>query len=693
MISWLRNSLTGKLLFGVVAVLAGLTALAWLADPGNRSALRQAIDTPQTVAQNPAPVKPAAPEQPSEAEKIARLQSTIDTNRKQLDALKKLLEDPQSDYHQADTAFRKLDELLTRKQKELQALKAKGTSAASALLEKSTAALQTQWQEARGRFDLEIEQRKTVQEKVAALKRKIEQDRQALDQLTGASEEQGLLGSLVKLAAGSHHKGKPCCPVAAHASVRQAGPPPSPAPAARAEVTAAAPRDDAEENKKLERARAAARRKEAAAGVARQKAESINERMAGLRQSIAVEQRFLATARKKAALAQQSYDALNKEEESKREAHAAEAELLEGRKKLAEAAQRLAEANAAVNESNDNLSELHGELTALQAEQIAALREAEQKKREAMAADKKVAALENPFTLHKILQWFLNHGPRLLILLLGTVLLHRLVLLCTRRVVHLMTHHHRQHGRLDEENRAETLVGVFRNTASLVVLGGGTLMLLDEMSIPIVPLMGGAAVLGLAVAFGAQNLIKDYFCGFMVLVEDQYAVGDVVRIGAVEGKVERISLRITVLRDGLGVAHFIPHGTITTVSNMTHGWSCAFFEIGVAFKEDLDRVMDVLMDLADELCREEEFSVHVIEDPEMLGIDAIGDSSVTIKFFIKTKPTKQGLIRREMLRRIKRRFDQLGIEIPYPHRTLVHRNEIGPAPEQGRGEDDSRTAA
>src|SRR5205085_10180948 len=119
--------------------------------------------------------------------------------------------------------------------------------------------------------------------------------------------------------------------------------------------------------------------------------------------------------------------------------------------------------------------------------------------------------------------------------------------------------------RQDRENRAQTLVGVFSNTASLLILGGGALMALDEMAIPVVPLMGGAAVLGLAVAFGAQNLIKDYFSGFMVLLEDQYAIDDVVQIGSVSGSVERITLRMTVLRDTEGIAHFIPHGTISTV--------------------------------------------------------------------------------------------------------------------------------
>jgi small conductance mechanosensitive channel len=220
-------------------------------------------------------------------------------------------------------------------------------------------------------------------------------------------------------------------------------------------------------------------------------------------------------------------------------------------------------------------------------------------------------------------------------------------------------------------------VGVFRNAAALVLLGGGCLMLLDEVGIPIVPLMGGAAVLGLAVAFGAQNLIRDYFSGFMVLLEDQYGIGDVVKIGDTAGQVERISLRTTVLRDLEGVVHFIPHGTIQSVSNLTHGWSRALFKIGIAYKEDADRVMQVLVDLGRELRHDPAFGPLILNDPEMLGVDDFGDSCVLIKFLMKTKPLQQWAVKRELLRRIKRRFDELGIEIPFPHRTVYHRHEQG----------------
>jgi small conductance mechanosensitive channel len=139
---------------------------------------------------------------------------------------------------------------------------------------------------------------------------------------------------------------------------------------------------------------------------------------------------------------------------------------------------------------------------------------------------------------------------------------------------------------------------------------------------------------------------------------------------------------MTVLRDLEGVVHFIPHGTITRVSNLTHGWSRAFFCIGVAYREDPERVMKVLIDLAKEMRHDPGFGPDILDDPEMLGVDNFGDSSVDIKFFLKTKPLRQWPIRRELLLRIKRKFDELGIQIPFPHRTIYHHHEHGESPRQ-----------
>src|SRR5262249_5237381 len=150
------------------------------------------------------------------------------------------------------------------------------------------------------------------------------------------------------------------------------------------------------------------------------------------------------------------------------------------------------------------------------------------KEADAEAAQKKVADLESPFSLHQVKRWLVRHGPRVLFILIGFFAMHRFVKLTSHRIVDLMALSGQRGTHQEREHRAHTLVGVFRNSASMVVLAGGFLMLCDEVGIPIVPLMGGAAVLGLAVAFGAQNLIRDYFSGFMVLLEDQYGIDDVV---------------------------------------------------------------------------------------------------------------------------------------------------------------------
>ncbi len=281
--------------------------------------------------------------------------------------------------------------------------------------------------------------------------------------------------------------------------------------------------------------------------------------------------------------------------------------------------------------------------------------------------------LDNPFTPERLLEWGVDHGPPLLTILIAAFALYLVVKLSGRHLAKLVAHGGSRGTLHERENRAITLVGVFQNVATIAVLVGGGLMLLDEVGIPILPLMGGAAVLGLAVAFGSQNLIKDYFSGFMLLMEDQYGVNDVIKIGEISGAVEQITLRVTTLRDLEGVVHFIPHGTITTVSNMTHGWSRALLDIAVAYKEDTDRVMAVMLEVANELRGDEQFGPLILEDAEMLGVDLLGDSSISVKMVIKTHPLKRWAVRREYLRRIKQRFDQVGIEIPFPYRNvLVH---------------------
>jgi small conductance mechanosensitive channel len=278
-----------------------------------------------------------------------------------------------------------------------------------------------------------------------------------------------------------------------------------------------------------------------------------------------------------------------------------------------------------------------------------------------------------------VLAWLRVHGPPILLTLAMVTGVLWLARQLKERAVGWMVGHGQKETLPERTNRVRTLASVLHNTVRTVVLTLGTLMLLQELGVPIGPLLGGAAVVGLAVAFGAQSLIKDYFTGFLVLLEQQYLLGDVVRIGGVAGKVEQITLRLTVLRDAEGAVHFIPHGQITTVTNLSHGWSQAVLDVSVAYQEDVDRAMEVFREVAMGLRQEPLFQTLILDDPQMLGVDQLGDSGVVIRLSIKTRPGRQWEVKRELLRRIKRRCDELGIEIPFPQRTVWMRGEW-PAP-------------
>lgn len=292
-------------------------------------------------------------------------------------------------------------------------------------------------------------------------------------------------------------------------------------------------------------------------------------------------------------------------------------------------------------------------------------------------ARREVARVVNPFNPRNLFRWFLDHGPQIIAILLGMVLLYLFVEIMGSRIVRMLASRGVRGSKEERLSRASTLVSSFRQASTLAIIVGGSMMILDEIGIPIGPLLGGAAVLGLAVAFGAQNLLKDFFQGFMILLENQYKLNDVVQIGAHSGLVEQITLRTTVLRGLDGTLHFIPNGQIEAVSNMTHGWSRALFDMPVAYNEDVDRVIELLLEICHELRADKKYGHLILEDATMLGVDDFADSAVIIKFFMKTIPLQQWAVRRELLRRIKNRFDAEGIEIPYPHRTLYLRSADG----------------
>lgn len=222
----------------------------------------------------------------------------------------------------------------------------------------------------------------------------------------------------------------------------------------------------------------------------------------------------------------------------------------------------------------------------------------------------------------------------------------------------------------ESAQRAETLGRVFRYLASVVVSLIAGMLVLAELGVSVAPILGAAGVVGLAVGFGAQSLVKDFFTGFFILLENQIRQGDVVKIGDHAGSVEVVTLRYVQLRDYDGNVHYVPNGHISTVINMTRGFSNAVMDIGVAYRENVDEVMAVMRKVAANLQQDPAFRLKILAELEIAGVESLADSAVVIRCRFRTLPLEQWGVKREYLRRVKAAFDEHGIEIPYPHMTV-----------------------
>lgn len=220
------------------------------------------------------------------------------------------------------------------------------------------------------------------------------------------------------------------------------------------------------------------------------------------------------------------------------------------------------------------------------------------------------------------------------------------------------------------EKRAKTVGGVARKSSTVMIWVIAGLMILKEMNFDVRPLLAGAGVVGVAFGFGAQNLVKDIISGLLLLMENQMRINDVVTINGKSGLVEEINLRTTVLRGEDGVVHIFPNGTIQGLSNMTREYSYYVLSISVGYREDTDHVGAVLKQVGDELAREEPYGAAILAPLELMGVDKLGDAAVVIKARIKTQPQQQWMVGREMNRRIKKRFEEAQIEIPFPSQTI-----------------------
>ncbi len=262
---------------------------------------------------------------------------------------------------------------------------------------------------------------------------------------------------------------------------------------------------------------------------------------------------------------------------------------------------------------------------------------------------------------------FLISISNVVVILLGAWLLRALI----RRLVRAA------HARLierqetaDDRRRMETLERVTQYIATVILVAITVMLVLSEFGISIAPILATAGVAGLAVGFGAQSLVKDYFTGFVMLIENQIRVGDVVEVAGKAGLVEELTLRYVRLRDYEGAVHFVPNGAIATVTNRSRVFAYAVMDIGVAYKEDIDKVYALMRQVAAHMRDDPDYKEKVIDDLDIAGVDQWADSAVIIRCRLKTIALEQFGVRREYLRRLKLVFDANGIEIPFPHRTV-----------------------
>jgi small conductance mechanosensitive channel len=283
--------------------------------------------------------------------------------------------------------------------------------------------------------------------------------------------------------------------------------------------------------------------------------------------------------------------------------------------------------------------------------------------------------------LEKLFQWAISELPAILILVVATIIVLKLFKAFVNRLKKTITK--RLEKKSDVESgesgkRADTLMNILYGAGKVVIWAIFLMILLKKLGVDIGPILAGAGIIGLAVGFGAQELVRDFLSGFFILLENQIRKGDVAIINGTGGLVEDIALRTITLRDFSGTTHIFQNGKINTISNMTMEWSAMVFDIGVAYKEDPEQVISVMKQVGEDLAEDPEFKEHILEPLEIFGVDKFADSAVIIKARIKTKPIMQWTVGREYKKRLKYAFDEHGIEIPFPHTTVYWGEKINP---------------
>jgi small conductance mechanosensitive channel len=278
--------------------------------------------------------------------------------------------------------------------------------------------------------------------------------------------------------------------------------------------------------------------------------------------------------------------------------------------------------------------------------------------------------------LRTLADWGFGPGVRVLLILVLAYALVRITSLVVQRFEHELSTGTTLDA-LERAKRARTLGSVVNKVATVVISSAAALMALDQVNVNITPVLTGAGIVGLAVGFGAQTLVRDIISGFFLILEDQVRVGDVAAINGTGGLVEAINLRTIVLRDAEGTVHVFPNGSIQTLANRSKDFSYYVIDLDVSYREDPERVARVLREIGEAMQRDDRFAPWILEPVEIMGVDAFRDWSLVMKLRIKTVPLKQWDVGREFRKRIKQRFEQEGISIPFPERVVTVRGGRG----------------
>ena len=683
---------------------SGTSALAQTSATSPKAAQGKSATTAPPSAGSAKLVGPAQPA-PSNAQKIAELRSQIETEQKQLEKLKQELADqanPDNDFTKAEQAFKKLDVLWKEAKQKVADLKSDDQvdEEQVAAAEHQVEVVEAKRKEALSAYEIEIEENKTLQEKILTIQKKVDADQATLERLTKPADtaktpkaHEALTKTEAETPGKASAKEKPATKTDKAVAVaekkaeaaKQESESKSAASAVMASTpmgmmaaaaTGGAPIKTEKDAQGKPTSTLAKRVKNEIAGLAdsllelqdqlqnaKQDEALAAEQVTNLDQQVKLEEKLRDNARKKADMANETLSKAQEEFRVKSINDAPQDELKQLADKLLDLDK---EFQTARNESRLHSNRL-ADIQTERAKQQEALHQAHDKtgqiQKQIEETEAQIAKLEDPTSLINVVDWLATRGVRILMILIIMVGSRATIRSLGIRAIRMMVQGQDNISQDERNDRAETLVSVYSNAVSVSVIGGGLLLIAQEAGVPIGPLLGGAAIFGLAVAFGAQSLIKDYFYGFVILLENQFSVNDVIQVGTTTGVVERITLRMTVLRDVAGTVHFIPNGSMTMVSNYSYDWSRAVFEIPVSYKAQVDDVIQEIMIEGKKFRTDKEFGSLCMDDLTMLGVDHLGENSVMIKFYIKTKPLKQWPVKRELLRRLKNRFDQKGIEL------------------------------